>query len=217
MEEYFLEEMKRRGEYPHSEHYWKDPHQSHGDREKMEKMYYEYFPQARRGMSRRTMEGMPVSFIDLGNEYGGKNTSMKEFFDKMQFSFNNMDSEEKEKFHDLMKMVHEGFKGDHFNEAYARHEVSKMFHIESSKKYVGEKFDMNKAREVFEKYRGIIPAENTIADVYVAINAQYHDYVVLFKSWFSDNCEHKIIESAINFWFRDDDCPEGKVWDYFKD
>lgn len=92
-----------------------------------------------------------------------------------------------------------------------------MFHIEGNKKYVGEKFDMNKAREVKEMYKSIIPDKYTLADVYVAINSQYHDYAVLFKSWFGNSSDHKIIESAVNFWFRDDDCPECKVWDHFKD
>ena len=48
------------------------------------------------------------------------------------------------------------------------------------------------------------------------INAQYHDYCELFKAWFGDNIDNKIIESAINFWFKDDDYKGGsKVWKYF--
>lgn len=35
--------------------------------------------------------------------------------------------------------------------------------------------------------------------MYVAINSQYHDYVELFKSWFGDNVDQKIIESAIKY------------------
>lgn len=55
-------------------------------------------------------------------------------------------------------------------------------------------------------------------DVYVAINAQYHDYCELFKAWFGDNIDTKIIESAINFWFKDDDYKGGcKIWKYFKE
>lgn len=56
------------------------------------------------------------------------------------------------------------------------------------------------------------------ADVYVAINAQYHDYCELFKSWFGDGVEQKIIESAVIFWFKDDDYKDGfKLWNYFKE
>ena len=61
---------------------------------------------------------------------------------------------------------------------------------------------------------------NTIthADVYVAINSHYHDYCELFKAWFGDGIDQKIIESAIIFWFKDDDHREGsKLWNYFKE
>lgn len=47
---------------------------------------------------------------------------------------------------------------------------------------------------------------------------QYHDYVELFKSWFGDNVDQKIIESAIIFWFKDVDCKSrNKVVSYFKE
>lgn len=107
---------------------------------------------------------------------------------------------------------------EHFNDSYARYLVSNMYHFENGRKYVGEKFDMTKAKEVCERYRGIIPQTVTHADVYVAINAQYHDYCELFKSWFGDGVEQKIIESAVIFWFKDDDYKDGfKLWNYFKE
>lgn len=57
-----------------------------------------------------------------------------------------------------------------------------------------------------------------ISDDDVAINSQYHDYVELFKSWFGDNVDQKIIESAIIFWFKDVDCKSrNKVVSYFKE
>lgn len=65
---------------------------------------------------------------------------------------------------------------------------------------------------------GVIPVSATPTDVYVAINSQYHDYVELFKSWFGDNVDQKIIESAIIFWFKDVDCKSrNKVVSYFKE
>lgn len=46
----------------------------------------------------------------------------------------------------------------------------------------------------------------------------YHDYCELFKSWFGDGVEQKIIESAVIFWFKDDDYKDGfKLWNYFKE
>lgn len=89
--------------------------------------------------------------------------------------------------------------GEHFTESEAMDLVSDMYHTEGGRKYSGEKFDIHKAKEICERYRGVIPVSATPTDVYVAINSQYHDYVELFKSWFGDNVDQKIIESAIIF------------------
>lgn len=52
-------------------------------------------------------------------------------------------------------------------------------------------------------------------DVYIAINAQYHDYAKLFEEWFGGNIDNKVFESAITFWFKDVDFDGDKVWEYF--
>ena len=143
--------------------------------------------------------------------YFNRHSPKGEFIEQMKY----MDHEDKKR---LMEMMLEGNEGEHFNESYAKYTVSQMYHTENGRKYVGEKFDMSKAKEVCERYRGIIPQSVTHADVYVAINAQYHDYCELFKAWFGDNIDTKIIESAINFWFKDDDYKGGcKIWKYFKE
>lgn len=56
-----------------------------------------------------------------------------------------------------------------------------------------------------------------IGDIYVAINAQYHDYCELFEKWFGSNFDEKIIASAVDFWFEDDDFDGNKVWKYFNE
>lgn len=118
----------------------------------------------------------------------------------------------------LFKIMLEEESGNaHFNEESARYLVSQMYHTSSGRKFTGEKYDMTKAKEVAARYRGIIPSSATIADVYVALNAQYHDYCELLKAWFGDNIDAKIIESAVNFWFKDDDYKGGnKIYKYFR-
>lgn len=107
---------------------------------------------------------------------------------------------------------------DHFNESHAMYVVSNMHHIENGRKVVGEYFTIQKAKEIHERYRGIIPSNVNIYDIYVAINAQHHDYSELFKSWFSSNIDQKIIESAVVFWFKDTDYDKGfKLTNYFKE
>lgn len=106
---------------------------------------------------------------------------------------------------------------EHLDEYQAKDIVSKMYHIEGGRKYIGEKFDIYKAKEICERYRGILPASVTACEVYVAINTQYHDYIELFRNWFTTNVEQKIIESAISFWFKDADAKySNKLVEYFK-
>jgi hypothetical protein len=78
-----------------------------------------------------------------------------------------------------------------------------MYHCHGGRKYVGEKYCMKEAQEILDKYRGMIPSTATVTDIYIAINAQYHDYAVLFKSWFGSDIDDKIIEAALIFWFYD--------------
>lgn len=123
--------------------------------------------------------------------------------------FNRMsDSLTEEDMYEIMKMAREkkNSGNEHFNESYAKYLVSNMYHYEGGRKYVGEKFSMAKAKEVCERYRGVIPQSFTHADVYVAINEHYHNCSELFKSWFGEDIDQKVIEAAILFWFKDDDC-----------
>lgn len=107
---------------------------------------------------------------------------------------------------------------EHFNEAYAKYIVSNMFHHENGKKHIGEYFSMDKAKEICNQYKQSLPYDVTHSDVYVALNAQYHDYNNLFRSWFGRNVDTKIIDSAIVFWFKDEDNSDGtKLWNYFKE
>lgn len=107
---------------------------------------------------------------------------------------------------------------DNFTIDEAEHLVNHMFHYDGNRKHTGEKYSISKAKEVCERYRGMIPSHVNYVDVYVAINAQYHDYGTLYKSWFGDNIDSKIIESAIIFWFRDDDyLEENKLKSYFNE
>ena len=93
-----------------------------------------------------------------------------------------------------------------------------MWHKDTSGvKHMGEKYDMMKAKEVCERYRGIIPSSITYSDVYIAINSQYHDYYCLFTRWFGNDIDYQIIESAITYWFKDEDCGTSKLWNHFKD
>lgn len=83
-----------------------------------------------------------------------------------------------------------------------------------------EIYNYDCAKNVFDKYVRNINSSITVWDVYVAINAQYHDYVRLYSEWFrninKNELDNKIIESAITFYFKDEDSGSTKTWNYFK-
>lgn len=84
----------------------------------------------------------------------------------------------------------------------------------------GIKSTVEDAKAIYDKHVRNINREITCWDVYVAVNAQYHDYIRMYKQWFpnltEEQLDEKIIHSAINFWFEDEDAGSGKVWNYFK-
>lgn len=107
---------------------------------------------------------------------------------------------------------------EHFNKQEAKRTVDEMYHVKDGKKYIGEKYDMQKAHEVCSKFKDKLEDEVEVANVYVAINAQYHDYCELFEKWFGKgNFDDMIFESAISFWFDDVDFGEDKLWKYFNE
>lgn len=124
-------------------------------------------------------------------------------------------------FWEAMKGFHEHIKGHHFDEMYATYQVSKMHHTKlNGTTCKGEIYSIDEAKQVYDKYIRNINSSNTCWDVYVAINAQYHDYSKMYKEWYSDitheDLDKKIIHSAIVFWFKDEDAEEGKIWNYFR-
>lgn len=110
---------------------------------------------------------------------------------------------------------------EHTKKEYAKWQVSTMHHIaDNGKVCKGEIYNYDCAKNVFDKYVRNINSSITIWDVYVAINAQYHDYVRLYSEWFrninKNELDNKIIESAITFYFKDEDSGSTKTWNYFK-
>lgn len=177
------------------------------------------YPSNMGNYSRNSMRFEDDSFFDddrMEDFYRcGRSNDFMEMDDFDRFKYN-MDDED---MHRMMKyMRHSMGEEGKIDEHEAKHIVSEMYHVENGRKHTGEKFDMHKAKEVCERYRGILPSSINPVDVYIAINSQYHDYAELFKNWFGDNIDQKIIESAIVFWFKDVDAKaKNKVVNYFKE
>lgn len=135
--------------------------------------------------------------------------------------FDYVEKQDNKTFWKSMRKLHESIKGAHFDEEYAKWQVSAMYHTaDNGKVCKGEIYNYDCAKNVFDKYVRNINSSITVWDVYVAINAQYHDYVRLYSEWFrninKNELDNKIIESAITFYFKDEDSGSTKTWNYFK-
>lgn len=146
---------------------------------------------------------------------GGDKQKMDELLCLLDEHFEEFEEMHKEEHWELVRDIHKIFCGAHFNEEFAMWQVSMMHHKGADGKiYKGEHWSMEDTDAVMAKYKSMLPAGTTPEDMYVSLNANYHDKCTLFKKWFAEEYEEKIIEDAISFYFLDEDAPEGKVWYY---
>lgn len=132
----------------------------------------------------------------------------------------NTDIDEEDLF-EIMKDFHERLAGKHFNEPYAIYQVSQMYHTNNKAVKIDTPlFSIENAKKIYDRRIRPLNKDVTMWDVYVALNAQYHDNIDLYEKWFSNandsEIEEKIIEATIANWFEDEDASSDKVWEYFR-
>ncbi len=81
-------------------------------------------------------------------------------------------------------------------------------------------FSIEATKKIYDKRIRPLNKDVTMWDVYVALNAQYHDNINLYEKWFpnatNNEIEDKIVEATISNWFEDEDTSSDKVWEYFR-
>lgn len=115
---------------------------------------------------------------------------------------------------ELVSALHVALYGKHFDESTARATVGDMMHTDRhGVEQIGEHYTVEFAEQVRTKH---LP-DAVLWDVYVALNATWHDFEALYSDWFSAVSDTHFAKTAIAFWFDDEDykkCSE-KVWNYF--
>lgn len=153
------------------------------------------------------------------NKLRNDEASMWKHIELMDELLEEMSKPHKERYWKVLRDTHEIMHGKHFNREYAEWEVEQMHHKCGDKVYKGEHWSYDQTADVMADYKATLPAEITPCDFYVALNSQWHDYHCLYMSLFpsEEEAEKAIIESAIKFWFKDDDWTgNDKVWVYFR-
>lgn len=106
---------------------------------------------------------------------------------------------------------HEKEHGPHYNEEFAKWDVEHMHHSENNVTMRGEMVTMHEAKEMRMMFN--IPSSVTDCDLYVAVNATYHDKVKLMKSWFGkEDWKKHLMEEAYTTYFADEDGGDGIIW-----
>lgn len=132
-----------------------------------------------------------------------------------------IDAEGEESLFEIMKDFHEKLIGKHFTEPYALYQVSQMYHTNNKGiKIDAPLFSIEATKKIYDRRIRPLNKDVTIWDVYVALNAQYHDNINLYEKWFpnatNNEIEDKIVEATISNWFEDEDASSDKVWEYFR-
>ena len=116
--------------------------------------------------------------------------------------------------------IYELMCGWHFNEAFAKEAVSKMYYIdENGEKMYAPYWTEQTVREIYEKVKDKIAGYN-FWDFFVALHMTAADNHALLLEWFPEEGmperEARYVRMAVN-WLNDDDNPYGKdkkVWGY---
>lgn len=122
-----------------------------------------------------------------------------------------------EQYKQVAKDVYESLNGKHFNEEFAREQVSKMYYTYQGQAYYAPYWDEHTIDRIYTQYKRQIPSQYNYWDFYVALNMVKSDNCPLLKKWFpNEDHQEKIVELTIN-WLNDTDNPygESKVWSYF--
>lgn len=122
-----------------------------------------------------------------------------------------------EEYEELAKSLYESTQGKHFDEDFAKRQISKMYYEEGGHKYYAPYW--NDTSAYYSINRKKLHDDYNRWDFDVAINMIKSDYYPLLKRWFPDDKDimDKIIDLTIN-WLNDEDNPYGdsKVWCYFR-
>ena len=128
----------------------------------------------------------------------------------------NMNEEEQDK---LMSRIFGMMSGGHYDEAFAKDAVSKMYYLnESGERVYGPYWPESAVKDVFAGVLGKI-GRYGFWDFYVALNMMASDYHELMHEWYPDasmeELTGKYVELAVN-WLCDVDYPYGdeKLWRY---
>lgn len=113
----------------------------------------------------------------------------------------------------MMQEQHVILFGKHFDKGTALELVETMYHTDKNGNvHEGEYFTMEQAKIVRDKHL----QDANVCDVYVALNATYHDWHCFFVEYMPNVTDDHYVKAMKRFYYEDEDYPcKEKVWNYF--
>lgn len=153
-----------------------------------------------------------MDYFDLMNDAKLKGVATQ---DKMWQSIDAMydvlalvEEEHPDEYHKMMRCQHEILYGPHYNESFAKYDVSKIHYTSrDGRPCSGGYWTKDQIMEATKNYT--FPAGTTDWDRYVALNSFFADTSQVLD-------DNSVIKAALQFYFKDEDGPEdnGKIWHY---
>lgn len=148
---------------------------------------------------------------DLIKKYGSSEDTMKVLSEILE------DHLSKEEYEELSKDIYESTQGKHFDEEFAKKQISKMYYEENGIRHYAPYWEDTST--IYGASKRKLEAPYNKWDWDVAMNMIKSDYYPLLKKWFPNEEDYldKIIDLTIN-WLNDEDNPfgESKIWCYFR-
>lgn len=120
----------------------------------------------------------------------------------------------------LLKKVFGVVGKGHFDENFAKHQISDMYYVDTSGvKHYAPYWTDGDLRTIYEPLKEQVKPYN-FYDFMVVMNMMGSDQILKLKKWFPDATQDelldKLVEESIN-WLNDEDNPFGdtKAWSYF--
>ena len=154
-----------------------------------------------------------ICIHDIIKKYGDSDSTLELLSDKLKQYV------PEQEYEDLAKDIYEASQGKHFDETFAKEQISKMYFEEGGLKHYAPYWNDVTPLYVANKRKLIQPYNKW--DFEVALNMIKSDNCPLLKQWFPNadekELQDKLVELTIN-WLNDEDNPYGdtKIWSYFK-
>ena len=121
--------------------------------------------------------------------------------------------------HALMRKMYAAMSGCHYNEEFAKEDVSKMFYVDDDgNERHAPYWTESQVKDVYDSIRDEIPDYN-MWDFFVTLQMQRSDTCPLYRKWFPDaspsEMDEKFVQATIA-WLNDADYkyPDTKIWHY---